>query len=117
MSGSFFGYVQFTHDMGYRAWVWDRNRHIFLTDLDKRPVVGRPDWILLQESPLPGETQPVVAELLKTDYALVKQFQAFSPGRWHVFDQQDAFFVPFAGFSGVVRPGPNYTLYKRIGDR
>ena len=28
---------------------------------------------------------------------------------------QDAFYVPFAGFDGVTRPGPNFTLYKRAG--
>jgi hypothetical protein len=30
-------------------------------------------------------------------------------------DQQDGFFVPFAGFDGVRRPGPNFRLYKNIG--
>jgi hypothetical protein len=115
MSGSLYGYVQFTPDMGYNAWVWDRRRHIFITDLDKRPGVGRPDFILVQDSPLPSETQPIVNEFLKRDYALVRDFQAFSRDAEHVFDQQDAFFAPFAGFRGVARPGPNYVLYKRIG--
>jgi hypothetical protein len=113
LSGSFFGYVQFNRAMDYNAWVWDRNRHIFVTDLDKRPGVGRPDWILVQESPLPGETQPLVRDLLKQDYEFVKFFRAFSRNDHHVFDQQDAFFAPFGGFSGVERPGPNYMLYKR----
>jgi hypothetical protein len=100
--------------MDYKAWVWDRNRLIFVTDLDRRPSVGRPDWILVQESPLPGETQPIVHDLLKHDYEFVKFFRAFSRNEQHVFDQQDAFFAPFAGFRGVERPGPNYLLYKRI---
>jgi 4-amino-4-deoxy-L-arabinose transferase-like glycosyltransferase len=115
MSGSLFGYVQFTRDMGYQAWVWDRRRHIFVTDLDKRPAVGRPEWILVQDSPLPNETQPIVNEFLQRGYALAKDFPAFSRDAEHVFDQQDAFFAPFAGFRGVERPGPNYTLYKRTG--
>jgi 4-amino-4-deoxy-L-arabinose transferase-like glycosyltransferase len=114
MSGSFFGYVQFTKEMRYNAWVWDRRRHIFVTDLDKRPALGRPEWILLQGSPLPAETQPIVREFLQKDYAFVRWFGAFSPTGKHVYDQQDAFFAPFAGFRGVERPGPNYTLYKRI---
>lgn len=114
LSGSFYGYVQTTRDMGYRAWVWDRNRLVFVTDLDKRPGVGRPEWILVQDSPLPNETQPIVLEFLKEDYAFVKFFPAFSRHDDHVYDQQDAFFAPYAGFSGVERPGPNYSLYKRI---
>ena len=31
----------------------------------------------------------------------------------HTYDQQDAFFVPYDGFDGVTRPGPNFTVYKR----
>jgi hypothetical protein len=114
MSGSFYGYIQTTRDMRYRTWVWDRNRLIFVTDHDKRPGEGRPEWILLQESPLPSETQPIVLEFLRKDYTLVKHFAAFSPQYDHLYDQQDAFFAPFAGFRGVERPGPNFSLYKRV---
>ena len=116
LSGSLYGYVQFNRAMDYKAWVWDRNRLIFVTDLDKRPGVGRPEWVLVQESPLPGETQPVVRDLLKHGYEFVKFFRAFSRNDPHVFDQQDAFFAPFGGFRGVERPGPNYLLYKRISE-
>ena len=84
-----------------------------MTDHDKRPGTGQPEWILLQESPLPNETQPIVLEFLSQDYALVKHFAAFSRQSDHLYDQQDAFFVPFAGFRGVERPGPNFSLYKR----
>jgi hypothetical protein len=30
-----------------------------------------------------------------------------------VYDRQDAFFVPIAGFTGVARPGPSVLIYKR----
>ena len=111
MSGSKYGYVQFTREKNYNAWLWDRDRLIFVPD--KHPEVGRPEYILLQESPLPSETQPVVTDYLKGDYQLVERFQAFSPDDARVYDVQDAFFIPFHGFHGVERPGPNYTLYKR----
>ena len=75
--------------------------------------MGKPEWILLQESPLPSETQEVVKDLLKADYAFVESFPAFSAGTPHVFDTQDSFFIPFAGFRGVERAGPNYYLYQR----
>jgi len=113
MSGSAYGYVQFTREKNYRAWLWDRQRLMFVTFPDNRPAVGRPEYVLLQESPLPNETQPEVTDLLKSDYVMVQRFQAFTPGEARVYDLQDAFFIPFSGFEGVERPGPNYTLYKR----
>ena len=115
MSGSPYGYVQFTRDK-YKAWVWDRQRGIFMTDLDRRAAAGQPDWILVQDSPLPSETQPEVTEFLKSGYDLIENFRAFSPDAARVYDQQDMFFAPFAGFGGVQRPGPNFSLYKRSTD-
>jgi hypothetical protein len=112
LSGSSFGYVQFTRDK-YKVWVWDRARGRFITDLDRKPVAGRPDWILVQESPLPSETQPQVTEFLSSGYDVVQQFPAFPPGDAGVYDQQDMFYAPFAGFAGAYRPGPNFSLYKR----
>ena len=50
---------------------------------------------------------------LTEGYVEVERFTAFSTGPRRVYDRQDAFFVPFAGFSGVERPGPNFTLYRR----
>jgi hypothetical protein len=58
-------------------------------------------------------TQPVVTDFLKEDYHVAGQFTAFTPREGRVYDLQDAFFIPFSGFSGVTRPGPNFTLYKR----
>jgi len=31
-----------------------------------------------------------------------------------VYDQQDAFYVPFANFASVSRPGPDIQIYERI---
>lgn len=109
-SGSQFGYVQLDNRR-YALWVWDRVRLRFM--VNGRNPTGRPDWILIQDSPLPSTMQGVVRELLEEDYQLAWQFSAFSRKSEHVYDQQDAFFVPFAGFTGVTRPGPNFTLYKR----
>jgi 4-amino-4-deoxy-L-arabinose transferase-like glycosyltransferase len=112
LTGSRYGYVQFTRDR-YKAWVWDAPRQIFVTDLDRRAAAGQPDWILVQDSPLPSETQPAAEELLKSGYDLIQNFRAYTPDDSRVYDQQDMFFVPFSGFGGVARPGPNFTLYKR----
>ncbi len=117
VSGSLFGYVQFPATRRYDVWSWDRVRQVFVVRPGSRPAEGRPDWILMQESPLPSTTQPVVHQYLKHGYVLVRTFRAFARSDDAIFDQQDAFFVPFAGFGGVERPGPNFSLYKKVDAR
>jgi hypothetical protein len=109
-SGSFYGYAQLDNRI-WATWTWDRGRKAFM--LKNQRAEGRPDWILVQDSPLPSMTQDIVKELLAENYGFVWQFTAFSPGPGRVYDLQDAFFVPFSGFSGIERPGPNFTLYRR----
>ena len=113
-SGSAYGHAQFDRRLQYRHWAWDRSRRIFV--VDGRPPAGRPDWILVQDSPLPSQTQDIVKEFLREDYVLAQQFDALSlKNDALLYDRQDAFFTPFAGFSQVKRPGPNFLLYKRAG--
>jgi hypothetical protein len=108
-SGSRYGYVQLSGRV--RPWAWDGRRDAFV--IDNQPAQGHPDWILLQESPLPSETQPAVTALLRTGYELAAVFTAYDEDqRRPVYDMQDAFFVPIAGFDKVRRPGPNFSVYK-----
>jgi hypothetical protein len=109
-SGSRYGLAQFDPRLGLKEWRWDGPRRAFLMD-GGRPA-GKPDWILVQESPLPSTTQEAVMELLKGDYELVSEFPAVSIGTDVVYDRQDAFFVPFNGLERVKRPGPNFALFK-----
>jgi hypothetical protein len=109
-SGSIYGYAQLDNRV-WVHWTWDRGRRRFM--IQDQPAKGRPDWILVQDSPLPSMTQDVVKQFLEEDYHFAWQFTAFSPGDGRVYDSQDAFFLPFTGFSGIRRPGPNFTLYKR----
>jgi 4-amino-4-deoxy-L-arabinose transferase-like glycosyltransferase len=110
-SGSRYGHVQFERRLGYQEWVWDGFRGQF--KVGRAVATGRPDWILLQESPLPSATQPIVNEFLERDYQRVSDFRAARLGGDLVYDRQDAFFVPVSGFQRVTRPGPNFVLYKR----
>lgn len=110
-SGSAYGHAQFDPSRRYQVWTWDRREGIF--KVNKVPAAGQPDWILLQESPLPNTTQAAVQAFLRRDYVLVQNFVALSLDGTHVYDQQDAFFMPIAGFEGIKRPGPNFTVYKR----
>ena len=106
--------MQWSHDLAYREWKWDRRYSS--VEVEGSAPTGPPDWILLQESPLPSDTQGLVKALFKENhYALIQQFKAFSPRQVPVYDLEDAFFAPYASFGGVQRPGPNFYLYSYQG--
>lgn len=113
-SGSIHGDVQFARDAPVVEWRWSGALGTFMNG--RQPATGRPDWILVQESPLPNTTQPVVAEWLRDGYQLETVVHAYDPARLHaVYDVADAFFLPVADFTGIERPGPNFRIYRRVG--
>ena len=50
--------------------------------------------------------------LIATLYRDIKRFEASGESTL-LFDPLDAFFLPFTGFRGVARPGPNITIWQR----
>ena len=75
-----------------------------------------PRYLITRESALTAFDLPpeLPTAPSKEGYRLKQSFIAIDPkarGNW--FDQQDAFYVPFAGFRGVKRPGPNIYVYER----
>ncbi len=110
-SGSRFGHARFGLNMAYKEWRWTGRGFT----VDGAPATGKPEWILLQESPLPSATQDVITEYLREGYVRVAKFKATTLDPDIVYDRQDAFFVPFNGLNRIRRPGPNFTLYKRLG--
>ena len=113
-TGSRYGLVQFwDRRFHYPEWRWDPVRRVFILDNTRLSKTDRPDWIIVQDSPLPNATQEVVKEMLH-DYEKVADFPAFSRSDDLVYDQLDAFFVPFSGLNHVTRPGPNFSVYKRL---
>jgi dolichyl-phosphate-mannose-protein mannosyltransferase len=113
-TGSRFGLAQFwDRRFPYQEWRWDGVRQVFMLDGKRRlSKSDRPDWIIVQDSPLPSTTQAIVTDVMSTGYVQVAEFPAFSSSDDLVYDQQDAFYVPLAGFQQVVRPGPNFSVYK-----
>jgi 4-amino-4-deoxy-L-arabinose transferase-like glycosyltransferase len=111
ISGGRYGFAQFDASQKMQVWQWDGGRNAFM--YANRRTVGRPDWILVQESPLPSMTQPLVSDWLKQDYVHERDFHAVTLGSADlVYDQLDSFYMPFAGFEFVERPGPNFSLYR-----
>jgi 4-amino-4-deoxy-L-arabinose transferase-like glycosyltransferase len=113
-SGSRYGLVQFwDRRIPFKEWRWDGVRQVFILDGSKRfSTSERPDWIILQDSPLPSSTQAVVNDVLAHGYVRAAEFPAFEASADLVYDQQDAFYVPLSGFEHVARPGPNFSVFK-----
>jgi 4-amino-4-deoxy-L-arabinose transferase-like glycosyltransferase len=80
------------------------------------PAGATPDWIVLYESPLPEYTaaSDALRDLVRERYALAYRVDGVPAATGDgVYDRQDAFFAPIAGFTGVARPGPTVLIYKR----
>jgi len=97
---------------GYDEWTYDGGTDKFYAGEEEQS--GLPKYILVEESPLRvyGKTPDGIVSLIDARYALVKGFEVLDVGApGHLYDQQDAFYLPFAGFGGIERPGPNLYVY------
>ena len=74
-----------------------------------------PHLIVVQEHPLGYSTvSDGIRRILADAYELKRTFTALDPSHPSlVYDRDDAFFVPLAGFGGVSRPGPNLAIHAR----
>lgn len=96
----------------HTIWEFDERRGLF--DTPRGLTTDWPDWIVIQESPLSDYSRvPAAIRERLGGYELRQAFQAVDMRRPHVYDQQDAFFLPLAGFAGVGRPGPNIYIYRK----
>ena len=80
------------------------------------PAGATPDWIVLYESPLPeySAAPASLRDLVRERYSLEYRVDGVPADAGDgVYDRQDAFFLPIAGFTGVARPGPTVLIYKR----
>jgi hypothetical protein len=111
-SGSVYGRVPFWWGHPYRTWSMDSATGRYIEGR-RTPTQGLPDVIVVQESPLPySYVLPQMAADLRWHYHLVQTFRAGDIAEHgNVYDLQDAFFLPYAGFRDVVRPGPNLFVY------
>src|SRR5215831_16456440 len=75
-TGSRYGLVQFwNRRFPYKEWRWDGARQVFILDGSRRfSKADRPDWIIVQDSPLPSSTQSIVKEMLADGYVTVAEF-------------------------------------------
>ena len=76
-------------------------------------------WVVTQTHPLPlSQVDPEFALQLLRHGETAAHFNSVRGGSRASFEKTDAFFVPYAGFGEVVRPGPELTIYElgKAGD-
>jgi 4-amino-4-deoxy-L-arabinose transferase-like glycosyltransferase len=96
----------------YSFWEFNETR----TTFESGPLSAAewPRWIVVQESPLEAYSRlPAAVQEGLVRYDMRQSFRAVDMRAPHVYDQQDAWFLPLAGFAGVGRPGPNVYFYQR----
>ena len=112
-NGGRYGRAQFDAVYGYEELTTER-AVAALSGRDGDSPQGQTDWIILYESPLGRYVDPAIAALVTERYELVEFVKGSgSESPVNEFDLQDAFYVPYAGFHDVVRPGPDIRIYRR----
>lgn len=115
-AGNLYGHLQLEErrPFKYVYWKWDRDASKFRNEQD-RWTDEWPEFIVVHESPLPySHVPPLVEQRLRVDYALAHVERAVDgTDPRNVYDLQDGFFLPYAGFQDVQRPGPNIHIYRR----
>jgi uncharacterized membrane protein len=98
----------------FEHWTYDPQSRKFTFGHEIRH--DRPRYIITASSPLftRNEFSGGIQQLLDESYRLAKSFHATGlDQKDNFFDRQDAFYLPFAGFHDVERPGPNIDIYER----
>jgi hypothetical protein len=91
-----------------------RRTTFVLTDTAEIDSGARPEYIVMLESELRqySELRPGVRDLIEARYEVIGHVEGAGIGAgW--YDQHDAFYLPFIGFGGVTRPGPDVTILRR----
>jgi len=105
-----YSHLDLTH-VRFHPWSFDP-----VTKSFGHPEGRTPDWLVLDESPLRlySGAPYDLRELARERYSLEQTFTATrGRARSAVYDQQDAFFLPFSRFYTVERPGPTILIYRR----
>lgn len=97
----------------FHEWRYDPATNRFVNAGDRTP-----DWLVLYDYAAPlrhyASTDPRVLALAKERYSLAFEVTGIHDNADAVFDRDDAFFLPMAGFRGVERPGPEISIYRRV---
>jgi hypothetical protein len=96
----------------YRQWQYSPELDEF--SFEGEIQEGLPRYIIDHRAPLKhyGTTPQEITRRLVESYRLIIEFVAYDTTANNLYDWQDYFCVPLAGFEGVDRPGPNLYVYE-----
>jgi 4-amino-4-deoxy-L-arabinose transferase-like glycosyltransferase len=96
---------------GYEEWRLERRSGRFVG----RRAGALPQYVIVERSPLQFFSAPPanLDRMLASHFRLRREFVAGQPSKRNRYDPQEAFYLPYAGFAGIDRPGPDILLYER----
>lgn len=98
--------------IGHDEWMYDDQEGFLRV---RKPIRSLPDYIVAEDSPLVGYRREAdrIKPLLRQSYELAVYLEGVDTADpENRFDQQDVFYVPYAGFHAK-RPGPGLGIYRR----
>ena len=115
-TGSTYGQLQFSDEDSrarrYARVSFDEVKGEFLNSDES--IATLPDIVVVQQSPLAYSRVPkAILGIVATRYVRLTEVSGTTESARSVYDYDDAFYLPLAGFRGVLRPGPNIRIYVR----
>ncbi|MEE8577918.1 MAG: hypothetical protein V3T31_11735, partial [candidate division Zixibacteria bacterium] len=98
----------------YRQWLYDPDLEEFSFNGNIQDSLPR--YVIVERVPLKhyDATPQEISRLVTESYRQIAEFVAFDTTADNLYDWQDHFYIPLAGFVGVDRPGPNLYLYELV---
>jgi hypothetical protein len=117
-TGRRYGHLEPLPGDRYPAYDFDeRSGRFKRADGLRQEETAWPDLVIVLDAPLAifNRVPERLQEVLDRRYELMASFQGIGGGdeAGIVYDQQDAFYVPFAGSRRVKRPGPTVRIFER----
>jgi hypothetical protein len=118
-TGRLYGQLEPAPAGAYRRCSFDSRSGSFSTvEPDARePARALPDLVVVLDSPLEifNRVPTSLLPLLDANYVLIEQFRGLETLRSSavIYDQQDAFYVPYGNLTSVSRPGPTVRIFER----
>jgi hypothetical protein len=114
-TGTFYGHLEPRPASRYKLDAFDDRHARFL--VGDQPAPSLPELVVVLDSPLVvyNHVPERLGAVLDAHYRLVTMFQGIAApaAAQALYDQQDAFYVPFAKLQGIRRPGPGVRIFQR----
>jgi len=97
----------------FHEWTYDDKSGVF--EYGKEKKYELPRYIIVQNYPVKiwEEIPDEIINILNKHYNHIKSLQVIDKrNKSNLFDQLDAFCMPFVGFKSIARPGPNIDVYE-----